>query len=151
MAFSESGYCGAKITSWDEAKNGPHHRAFFRKMVETHSGLSREALFIKVLEELAVGANDQPMASIVKYWFINQWNAWVYERTNPARSAKARKAVLEKGVRKVAVKIRNIVLLDLILPTGKVLRHANGKDCAKAGGFFAKIAAKIKPDRKSVV
>lgn len=42
-------------------------------------------------------------------------------------------------------RLRNMVLLDLELPNGKVLRHATGADCAKAGGFYAEIAKHLKP------
>lgn len=41
--------------------------------------------------------------------------------------------------------VRNVILLDLTLPNGKALRHATGAECAKAGGFYAEIAKRIKP------
>lgn len=41
--------------------------------------------------------------------------------------------------------IRNVILLDLVMPNGKTLRHATGAECRKAGGFYAEIAKSIKP------
>lgn len=42
-------------------------------------------------------------------------------------------------------KLRDVVLLDLVLPSGKALRNATGAECAKAGGFYADVAKSIKP------
>lgn len=42
-------------------------------------------------------------------------------------------------------KVRDVVLLDILLPNGKALRDATGADCVKAGGFFAEVAKQIKP------
>lgn len=42
-------------------------------------------------------------------------------------------------------KIRSVVLLDLVLPTGKALRDSTGAECEKAGGFYAEIAKHLKP------
>lgn len=42
-------------------------------------------------------------------------------------------------------KIREVLLLDLELPNGKLLRHATGAECTKAGGFYGEIARHIKP------
>lgn len=44
-------------------------------------------------------------------------------------------------------KLRDVILLDLILPNGKALRDATGAECAKAGGFFADVAKAIKPSQ----
>lgn len=44
-------------------------------------------------------------------------------------------------------RVRDIILLDLTLPDGKVLRHATGAECSKAGGFYAEIAKHIKPQQ----
>lgn len=41
--------------------------------------------------------------------------------------------------------IRNVILLDLVMPNGKALRHATGAECARAGGFYAEIGKRLKP------
>lgn len=42
-------------------------------------------------------------------------------------------------------KIRDVVLLDLIMPSGKALRDATGAECRRAGGFYADVARALKP------
>lgn len=44
-------------------------------------------------------------------------------------------------------KVRNIILLDLVLPNGKQLRHATGSECKKAGGFFTAVSNHLKPSQ----
>ena len=39
-------------------------------------------------------------------------------------------------------------LLDFVMPNGKPLRSSTGKECADAGGWFAKIAKAVKPNQK---
>lgn len=43
------------------------------------------------------------------------------------------------------MKLRNIILLDIVMPNGKLLRNATGADCKKAGGFYGEIAKHLKP------
>ena len=45
----------------------------------------------------------------------------------------------------IKAKVRNVILLDLVMPDGKTLRHATGAECRKAGGFYAEVAKSIKP------
>jgi len=45
-------------------------------------------------------------------------------------------------------RLREVLLLDLILPNGKKLRDATGAECKKAGGFFAEVAKGLKPTQK---
>lgn len=51
----------------------------------------------------------------------------------------------ESAYLEMKAKIRNIILLDLVLPNGKALRNATGSDCQKAGGFYAEVARHLKP------
>jgi len=54
-----------------------------------------------------------------------------------ARSATALATIKEK--------LREVLLLDLVLPNGKTLREATGADCARAGGFYVEVSKHIKP------
>jgi hypothetical protein len=45
----------------------------------------------------------------------------------------------------LAQEVRQIVLMDLLLPNGKQLRNATFADCQKAGGWFLRIAKKGRP------
>lgn len=51
------------------------------------------------------------------------------------------KAIYEAMV----AQIRDVILLDIVMPDGKRLRESTGADCAKAGGFFAEVGKRIKP------
>lgn len=42
-------------------------------------------------------------------------------------------------------RLRNIILLDIMLPSGKKLRHSTGAECAKAGGFYTEVSRHLKP------
>ena len=39
-----------------------------------------------------------------------------------------------------------IVLLNLVLPSGKMLKDSTGAECAGAGGWYTKIASRVAPD-----
>lgn len=56
--------------------------------------------------------------------------------------AKARNSAAAEAL---TIGIRNLLLLDLIMPSGKRLREATGAECTRAGGFYAEIAKRIKP------
>lgn len=62
-------------------------------------------------------------------------------RTKRAFSAERTATALET----LKAKIRDVILLDLVLPNGVSLRHATGADCTRAGGFYAEVAKHIKP------
>ncbi len=46
---------------------------------------------------------------------------------------------------KLKSRIANVVLLDLMLPSGKTLRESTGAECKRAGGFFDLVASHLKP------
>lgn len=50
-------------------------------------------------------------------------------------------AAIQRGVER----LRQVILLDMVLPTGKKLRDSTGAECAKAGGFFSEVARYLKP------
>jgi len=62
-------------------------------------------------------------------------------RTKRAASAERTATALET----LKAKIRDVILLDQILPNGVAVRHATGAEMAKAGGYYAEVAKHIKP------
>ncbi len=44
-------------------------------------------------------------------------------------------------------KLRQIVLMDLTLPNGKLLRDATGAACSRAGGFFTEVSRHLHPNQ----
>lgn len=64
------------------------------------------------------------------------------DRARQRRDAAERK---EAAYSEMKASVRDVLLLDLTLPNGKVLRHSTGAECRKAGGFFAEVAKYLKP------
>jgi len=53
----------------------------------------------------------------------------------------------QQTAKSMANVIMEIILLDLKLPNGKLLRDATFKDCASAGGWYAKVAKRGRPSQ----
>lgn len=53
-------------------------------------------------------------------------------------------ALQAEAMRALKANIRDVVLLDIVMPDGKKLRQATGAECRRAGGFYAEIAKHIK-------
>jgi hypothetical protein len=49
---------------------------------------------------------------------------------------------------KIASTVRELILLAVITPNGKKLRDLTGRECGQAGGWFAKLAGKVKATQK---
>ena len=72
--------------------------------------------------------------------------AAVQRRTDVSAAERAEKQKRTADIVKQGVeRIRQIILLDMVLPTGKKLRDSTGAECAKAGGFFSEVARYLKP------
>lgn len=54
-------------------------------------------------------------------------------------------ARVNKSVADLKVRIKAVIMLDLVMPNGKKLRHCTGAEVAKFGGMFTEIARHIKP------
>ena len=100
----------------------------------------------------AVERDSECHKAVMLYAFRNYWSALDKDAAKSrgtaqerAEAAAGREANLSAGVEKIKEQIKTIVLLELILPNGKALRDCTGKECAEAGGLFAKIASKVKP------
>ena len=149
MTSLDTGYYGAKVASWDASSA----RAFFKKLADENHEMDKEALFKRVLAEALDPDNADILQTIIKYWYVNAYNWWEADRTAPksrtekAKAAKAREKKAEAIKAIIKVRAQQMVLMDLVMPSGKTLRDATGKDCVKAGGFFAKIGAKLKPSQ----
>jgi hypothetical protein len=72
-----------------------------------------------------------------------------------SKSSKSSSSPLPKitpeEIREQAERVRQIVLSDVILPTGKgkgkAVRYATFRECAQADGWFLKVSRKGKPDQ----
>ncbi|QUS40542.1 hypothetical protein RPMA_18160 [Tardiphaga alba] len=70
-------------------------------------------------------------------------------RASPRATTRAAPAAAqqEQQVERIKAQVVSVILMNLTLPSGKLLRDSKFKDCAKAGGWFAKIAKMGKPDQ----
>jgi hypothetical protein len=50
-------------------------------------------------------------------------------------------------VEQVKERVVQVILMNLTLPSGKLLRDSTFKECASAGGFFARISKQGKPNQ----
>jgi hypothetical protein len=87
--------------------------------------------------------------AIHAYWFANNYRSLQVKQTFTPDAVAKRKISAKKEISKTVAVIKTravrMVLLDMTMPNGKLLRDSTGKDCAKAGGWLAKIAKTIKP------
>lgn len=67
-------------------------------------------------------------------------------RQRPTIAASQNVAEREAMKEQAKTVIVQTILMNLALPDGKLLRDAKFKDCAKAGGWFSRIAKMGKPD-----
>jgi len=57
--------------------------------------------------------------------------------------SKTRKQTREQAIKEVAEKIRQTVLLDLIMPNGKKLRDCTGTECGEFSSAYARLKDKV--------
>lgn len=133
---------GAKVQSWRE--NNP--RAILRQMLDASPGASDEELLQKLGEKLS----DKEWDVVLEYWFSNNVRSIRHEGVGKREVAVARtelafknaSAQLEEKIQEKA----KIKLMEMLLPSGTMLKDSTGNDCEKAGGWFKKIAAKVGAD-----
>lgn len=147
MTTLDTGTYGAKRISFAETT----YRDLVAKLMAKDPGASIDDSFATFLEEIEKPRNRKHLMSALEYAHANAYVALHKpqpRKPTPAQAAQEKKqqvALVEQHKQIFKVKAFQIVMLDLVLPTGKALRDSTGKDCAKAGGWLAAIAKKIKP------
>lgn len=139
MTALDTGTYGAKRQSW--RRSNP--RDLLVSIIDANPS-APEATILKSFED-AVSSDLDMLAVVVEYWFANNYRSLV--RKPPANKSAQKRA--ESAVTKL-IKARAVqmVLLDMTMPNGKPLKDCTGNDCARAGGWLAKIAQKIKPTER---
>ena len=113
---------------------------------------SRNEAFRHFMSE--VKSDPEWIEVLAREYFNRTANSWMPRRTDLGyvfgRSAKyvEQQKALERNtqdaVRRVSDTFRKIILMDLTLPNGKMLRYATGAECVKAGGFYLEVAKHVK-------
>jgi hypothetical protein len=131
------GVTGAKRTSFRE----PNPRDLLRELMEKNPKAD-EARIRKLFTE-AIEEKPEYLPTIIEYFLTNAYRSLTRERDDlSGRSRQEAREQVEEMKGKIIGR-----LLDLIMPSGKALAQSTGAECAKAGGWFATIAAKVGPSQ----
>lgn len=134
----------------------------FRDVMMSNPSGSRKELKDEFIARMI--ADPDNFAALATDYFERMAAVWTVHAENPASTSFGRTGVSQDKVARmvrrdtveakdrnnrmfdmVKSSIRQVILLDLVMPNGKLLRDANGADCVKAGGFYAEIAKHLKP------
>lgn len=146
------GTYGAKVQSWKNA----NPRDLLKTLIDENPSAAKPALLAMVRSELLDERAADMLDSVIEYWFTNNYHSLVApvaraprpprEVVKAAQTAKV--AEIKANVQARIQEEARLLLLDLVLPNGKALRDSTGNECAKAGGWFTKIASRIPPGKK---
>lgn len=148
----------AKYGAKTQTLRGGNPRAMLKRLIDERPTDSEEDLLGPLLELLGVPDAGDALRAVVSYWLTNNRRALLIENSQacrpvqpapvePAAEASAVSKNIDKLKSHIKAKAAEMVLLDLALPSGKKLRDSTGRECARAGGWFAKIAAKVAPQQ----
>jgi hypothetical protein len=141
------GTTGAKQTSW-EKRNA---RELVARIVTENPAADDESLFQIFANECA-----PYFMEICRYYFANTLRAIRPRSVGPAviRTPVTEAEVAEVAAIKTEAKqkakavITERVLLDIILPNGKMLRDSTGSECIQAGGWLTRVGKLVQPNEK---
>lgn len=148
----DAGIYGAKVQSWKKA----NPRDLLKRIVEDNPDLDKSALLSALRDEVLSVNGPEYLDSIIEYWFSNNYHSLAIAGRQTSsvsmRTVRARtEATAARIMENVQTRIREeaeMILLDMMLPSGKALRDATGRDCTEAGGWFLRIAEEVKPNQK---
>jgi hypothetical protein len=159
MTYINEGITSAKRQTWDYG-----HREALRRMVKANpvkAGPPSEADEAKwrQLYREEIQADEEPVLACIDYCFHSDLRALLDDRfagkkrrrkttRAGAKVAAARnKTEIEAKTQRLAPKLKDLVLLDLMMPNGKALGQCTGEDCGQFHGWFKRLA-KLVPSRK---
>lgn len=115
------------------------------ELIESMQGEQRDKMFEEFRRRIS--ENDRYQRAVDWYFFVNMHDYLTTSRNKhqtPQQRAHAKQAA-DECVTDLKRKIVDIVLLDIILPSGKRLRDSTFAECGRAGGWFTKLAKMGKP------
>lgn len=153
MSMIDVGTYGATGQSWNSSNPRPLLEKLMDRYEDPRKKDDKLAIFKAFREEVLSDEKQNALNAIIEYWFTNNFVRLIEEkysgqktRKQRAAEARANRAEVETQKSRIKAAAAKLVFLDLMLPNGKSLRDSTGKECASAGGWFAKIAAQIKPN-----
>lgn len=137
---------GRKGASFIQKHRLANPREWITRLYEDNPQDSREVLFNKFSEMLK--EDEEAQRTVDWYFFVNMYEYIATSRnTKFTYGNKRPRSVRRAEAQNLKEAIAKVVLLDLILPSGKLLRQATFSECAKAGGWFTKISKLGKPQQ----
>lgn len=98
--------------------------------------------------------SDQIATQIIGAWFDRYRSRHRYDSEAEQQRRDRREEQQQRAqaraieARELANTVKEIILLDMVTPSGKKLRDLTGRECGGLGGWFAKLADKVKPTQK---
>jgi len=149
MTFTEEpgpGVYGAKVQSWRHA----NPRDILKRIIDEHPNEDKAFIFREFKEQIR--DDEDVISAIIEYWFSNNYHSLMGDRPERraqrqeerAERAREREKKTEAMAEIIKERAKKLVILDMVMPNGKLLRDCTGEDCIKAGGWFHKIAARLK-------
>lgn len=121
-----------------EAADNPFKLIY--RLVDTHPGMDKNALFDLFLDELA--ECEEFKRAVALYFFTNAYTYATGVRTS--RLSPIERAQGKAQTREHADSIKaQIVMLDLTMTNGKLLGDCTGAEVATLGNRFQKLAARV--------
>lgn len=108
-------------------------RSLLKKIVEDNPDMEDEEIFHEFSDKCAPNFPE-----IVRYWFSNNLHA-MRSRT-PRRNHNAPSDAVTTKAR-----MARLVLMDLVLPSGKMLRDSTFREAGEAGGWLVRLGKCGKP------
>lgn len=102
------------------------------KIIEDHPGANREELLEMFREK--VRDDDDLVDTMIDYWFSNRYRERIGDKMLSRNST--------------VDYLSSKALLQLPMPNGKRLQDSTKEECAKAGGWLTRVAAKVPPRKK---
>lgn len=145
-----TGIYGAKVQSW--GKSNP--RDILMTAISENRTANKAQLLTIVRDALLSDDHIDSLYAVIEYWFSNNYHSIVSQKSEDAddikqRLSKVRSAEEEKIKTNIQAKIRDevkIILMEMIMPSGKTLRKSTGRECAMAGGWLNEVSKLIAPD-----
>ena len=108
-------------------------------LIDENPDATRDELKIKFRDKVC--DDDDYMIPIIDYYFLNAFRGLGnYKSNDPKKMIKKRNEKVATMTDEIISKIQSVVILDLLLPSGKQARKSTFGECRRAGGFWLMIA-----------
>lgn len=147
MTFHEE--TARRGSTFNSRRSKTNPRELLISMIEADPGADKDILFSRFLS--AVREDDEYLDPVVRYFFINVYQQLDSAKRRAQKSPQQREAEAkqqDEAVQQIVTAATEIIILNQEMPNGKRLRNCTGRECAKFGGFYGRIAKKVGPTKR---